>query len=336
VLSLDVAHPTAGEQRQLWLALVGPDPTVDAIVGQFDLDIATIGAVAASPEAERDGLWSACRAHTRPRFGGLVDRIESTATWDDLVVPHPQRELLGHIAAHARHRYTVFDRWGLRAGGDRTRGQGTAVLFCGASGTGKTLAAEILAGELSLDLYRIDLASVVSKYIGETEKNLREVFDASADGGSILLFDEADALFGKRSEVKDSHDRYANTEIAYLLQRMEQHPGIAILTTNMREAIDAAFVRRLRFVVEFPFPDAAQRIELWRRAFPPPTPTAALDIERLSRLDLSGGSIRNVSVLAAFLAADDGGKVEMSHVFHAARIELAKLERPVNVMREVS
>src|SRR5206468_1643826 len=193
---------------------------------------------------------------------------------------------------------------------------------------GKTKAAEVLAGELDLDLYRIDLSAVVSKYIGETEKNLRRVFDAAEEGGAILLFDEADALFGKRSEVKDSHDRYANIEVSYLLQRMEAHRGLSILTTNLKSALDTAFLRRLRFVIEFPFPDCAQREGIWRRAFPPATPTEALDHAVLARLDVAGGSIRNIALGAAFLAADAGEPVRMRHVLRAAESEYQKLEKP--------
>ena len=192
-----------------------------------------------------------------------------------------------------------------------------------------TVAAEIMACELHLDLYRIDLSQVVSKYIGETEKNLRRVFDAAESAGAVLLFDEADALFGKRSEVKDSHDRYANIEVSYLLQRMESYRGLAILTTNMRQALDPAFTRRLRFMVGFPFPDVAQRADIWRRAFPPAAPTEGLDVDRLARLNVSGGHIRNIAVGAAFLAADEDRPVGMAHVLRSARAELAKLDRPL-------
>ncbi|MFP4542075.1 MAG: ATP-binding protein, partial [Opitutales bacterium] len=191
----------------------------------------------------------------------------------------------------------------------------------------KTLAAEVLARELRLDLYRIDLSQVVSKYIGETEKNLARVFDAAEAGGAVLLFDEADALFGKRSEVKDSHDRYANIEVSYLLQRMENYRGLALLTTNRREALDQAFVRRLRFIVPFPFPDAGTRAEIWQRIFPAATPIEALDFVRLARLDAPGGVIRNIALTAAFLAADAGEPVRMCHLREAAQMEFAKLDK---------
>ncbi|MEA3323831.1 MAG: ATP-binding protein, partial [Euryarchaeota archaeon] len=228
---------------------------------------------------------------------------------------------------HVRERSKVYEDWGFA---DRSvSGLGISALFAGASGTGKTMAAEVLANELRLDLYRIDLSQVVSKYIGETEKNLRRVFDAAEEGGAILLFDEADALFGKRSEVKDSHDRYANIEISYLLQRMEAYRGLAILTTNMKSAIDTAFLRRIRFIVHFPFPDAEQRGEIWERIFPASTPTDGLDAGKLSRLNIAGGNIRNIALNAAFLAADTGDKVRMKHLLRAARSEYAKMEKPL-------
>src|SRR4029077_10415118 len=197
-------------------------------------------------------------------------RIQSGATWDALVLPDGQRHILRDIAAHLRPRAKVYEAWGCGRAG--ARGLGISALFAGVSGTGKTMAAEVLANELNLDLYRIDLSALVSKYIGETEKNLRRVFDAAEEGGAILLFDEADALFGKRSEVNDSHDRYANLEVSYLLMRMEAYRGLAILTTNQKKALDSGFLRRIRFIVHFPFPDLAAREEIWRGIFPDQTP----------------------------------------------------------------
>ena len=207
--------------------------------------------------------------------------------------------------------------------------RGVRALFEGPSGTGKTLAARVLAAELGRDLYRVDLSQVVSKYIGETEKNLRRVFDAAEEGGAILLFDEADALFGKRTEVRDSHDRYANIEVSYLLQRMESYRGLAILTTNMKSVLDTAFLRRIRFIVHFPFPDMGHRAEIWRRIFPVKTPTENLDNSKLARLNIAGGNIRNIALHAAFLAADAGQPVGMRHLLHAARGEYSKLEKPL-------
>jgi len=324
---VDVPRPTATEQRDLWRALAGDHAPADALAAAFDLDASTIAAATAAAGGAADALWSACRAVDRPDLSAHAQRIESTATWEDLVVPEAQRQALALLTAHARHRVTVYDDWGLAMG--RSVGLGSTAIFGGPSGTGKTFAAEVAANDLELDLYRVDLSAVVSKYIGETEKNLRQVFDAADHGAAVLLFDEADALFGTRTEVRDSHDRYANVEVSYLLQRMEAYRGLAILTTNMAEAIDTAFLRRVRFLVSFPFPDEEMRLQLWRRAFPATTPTADLDLVALAGLDMSGGTIRNVSVNAAFLAAQAGEPVGMVHVAQAARIEAAKLGQPL-------
>jgi SpoVK/Ycf46/Vps4 family AAA+-type ATPase len=308
---------------------------VDAVVAQFHLGVDGIQAASTQVLAEMHGespgpaslLWEACRSQARPRMAELAQHIDPAAGWDSLVLPPAQLRTLHEIAAHVGHRTTVYETWGFAH--LSARGLGISALFAGASGTGKTMAAEVLANDLRLDLYRIDLSQVVSKYIGETEKNLRRVFDAAEEGGAVLLFDEADALFGKRSEVRDSHDRYANIEVSYLLQRMEAYRGLAILTTNMKGALDAAFLRRLRFVVEFPYPDASQRLEIWRRIFPPATPTEGLDLGRLARLNVAGGHIRNIALHAAFLAADEGQPVRMAHILRAARTEYAKLEKPL-------
>jgi SpoVK/Ycf46/Vps4 family AAA+-type ATPase len=272
-------------------------------------------------------LWETCRSFARPALDGLAQRVPPSAGWQDLVLPAAQSQLMRELTLHVRHRMTVFEDWGF--GARTSRGTGVAALFAGPSGTGKTFAAEVVANDLHLDLYRVDLSQVVSKYIGETEKNLRQIFDAAETGGVVLLFDEADALFGKRSEVKDSHDRYANIEVSYLLQRMESYRGLAILTTNLKEAIDTAFLRRLRFVIQFPFPDAASRADIWRRLLPPELPTDNLVPEKLARLAVSGGTIRNIALSAAFLAAEAGEPVTMSHVLLAARTEYAKLEKPL-------
>jgi ATPase family associated with various cellular activities (AAA) len=338
--TLEVEKPTRDEQRRVWQALLGEATTrvnghLGALVSQFNFTVPAIRASVqealgsgAEGEALARALWDAGRAQARPRLEDLAQRIVSRSTWDDLVLPEAERAMLREIAAHVAHRTTVYETWGFQALG--TRGLGISALFAGASGTGKTMAAEVLADALRLDLYRIDLSGVVSKYIGETEKNLRRVFDAAEDGGAILFFDEADALFGKRSEVKDSHDRYANIEINYLLQRMESYQGLAVLATNMKGALDPAFLRRIRFVVNFPFPDAAQRAELWRRMFPPPTPTEGLDVVTLARLSIAGGNIRNIALNAAFLAAQAAEPVRMPHILRAVRSEYAKLERPLS------
>jgi len=352
VLAFDVPRPTATEQRNLWKSMLGAaapvlNGHVEAMASQFSLSAQTIQSICAEAMAKLDesgpkidpndppfsvldpkfpaSLWEACRQYTRPRLENLAQHLEPVVDWDDLVLPEQQIRTLHEVAAHVRQRAKVYETWGFVNKG--TRGLGISVLFAGASGTGKTMAAEVLAKQLRLDLYRIDLSQVVNKYIGETEKNLRRVFDAAEEGGAILLFDEAEALFGKRSEVKDSHDRYANIEIGYLLQRMEAYRGLAILTTNMKQALDSAFMRRIRFIVQFPFPDAGQRAEIWRRIFPPATPTEGMDINKLAQLNVPGGNIRNIALNAAFLAADANEPVRMPHILRAARSEYGKMEK---------
>lgn len=273
-------------------------------------------------------LWRASRERARGGLEELAQRIEPRAGWDELILPETLLAQLRELAAQLRHRAMVYETWGLA--GKTGRGLGLCALFTGESGTGKTLAAEVLASELGLDLYRIDLSAVVSKYIGETEKNLGRVFDAAEASGAVLLFDEADALFGKRSEVRDSHDRYANIELAYLLQRMEAYRGLAILTTNLKGVLDTAFLRRIRFLISFPFPDAASRAAIWQRLLPATLPREELDIARLARLNIAGGAIRNIVLNAAFLAADQGAILRMDHVQHAVRREYAKLEKPLS------
>jgi hypothetical protein len=336
-VAFEVAKPGATERSRLWRVALGPvagnlDGALDLVGVQYRLGAGSIERLAAAVrEAVEDGadarsaLARTCRGRTAHDLDALAERIEPSASWADIVLPEATVGTLREIAAQVRHRITVYDLWGFRSLG--TRGLGITALFTGASGTGKTMAAEVLAGEVGLDLYRIDLSGVVSKYIGETEKNLRRVFDAADETGAILFFDEADAIFGKRSEVKDSHDRYANIETSYLLQRMEAYQGLAILATNMKHALDAAFLRRLRFVVQFPFPDSAMRHDIWQRIFPDAMPRGALDVSRLARLNVSGGSIRNIAMNAAFLAADRGEPLEMSHLLHATRTEYTKIDR---------
>jgi hypothetical protein len=361
-LRIVVPPPTRDEQRKLWVDALGPvrnaNAQIDAVISQFALPadaIAITGRLArarmraeerqeaeavaddveavsdanedAPPATESSPLWSLCRAQVGARLGELAQHVESRAEWDDLVLPEAQKAILRTIVAQVQRRAIVYDDWGFGSRG--TRGLGLSTLFAGPSGTGKTMAAEVMAGVLDLDLYRIDLSAVVSKYIGETEKNLRRVFDAAESGGAVLLFDEADALFGRRSEVKDSHDRFANIEVSYLLQRMEAYRGLAILTTNLKEALDAAFLRRLRFVVQFPYPDGPQRATIWEKTIPRDTPVLNLDYAKLAKLNVTGGSIRNIALNAAFLAADEGEPVQMRHMRAAAESEAAKLERPL-------
>jgi predicted nucleic acid-binding protein len=347
-LRFAVDKPGALEQKQLWQQALGLDAgqrndalgdtledTLDVIASQFTLSARTIQTEGARlapllPTSDQPGtlLRSACRTLGHSRLDELAQRIDASADWDDLVLPAAQQATLRLIAAHVRNRLIVYLDWGFADKG--LRGLGISALFAGESGTGKTLAAEVLARELQLDLYRVDLSAVVSKYIGETEKNLRRVFEAAEDSGAILLFDEADALFGKRSEVRDSHDRYANIEVSYLLQRMESYRGLAILTTNLKGALDAAFQRRLRFVVQFAFPDQVLREAIWRRAFPARMPRVDIDNGKLARLSVTGGSIRNIAINAAFRAAELHAPVSMAHLLHAAHQEAGKRERPLS------
>lgn len=273
-------------------------------------------------------LWDACRMSMRPRLDMLAQRLDLKAHWDDLILPDEETRMLHQLADQVGLRSKVYEDWGFAA--RMNRGLGISALFVGEPGTGKTLAAEVLANELRMSLYRIDLSAVVSKYIGETEKNLRRVFDAAEDGGAMLFFDEADALFGKRSEVKDARDHYVNIEINYLLQRIEAYRGLAILATNMKSSIDPAFMRRLRFIITFPFPDSKERKRMWKRVFPQQTPTQGLDNDLLARLNLTGGSIQNIAINAAFMAAQAKGPVTLELVMLAARDEFRKLERRVN------
>jgi SpoVK/Ycf46/Vps4 family AAA+-type ATPase len=340
-LRLHLTAMSTPDRKRLWAKHLGPvaqqmNGHLDRIVEQFQFDEPgiQISATAARQEIEAKEagdpsrvIWHICRQHARRSLENLVQRLEPRGAWDDLVLPPQQIEMLRQIVIHVRRRAIVNEHWGF--GARYERGLGLSVLFTGTSGTGKTLAAELIAGELDLDLYRIDLASVVSKYIGETEKNLRKIFDAAEESSAILLFDEADAFFGKRSEVRDSHDRYANLEVSYLLQRIESYRGVAILTTNMQHALDQAFMRRIRFIVQFPFPDAASRARIWQRVFPSATPVGPVDFERLAQLNVSGGVIRNIAMHAAFLAADDQAEIGMKHLLAASRTEYSKMDKPL-------
>ena len=340
MIAIEVGGATVAEQQDAWLAAIGADrhQAVSLLATQFNFSLQAIRELAMHAQRSDDDpgrtAWTLSLARTRSKLDQLAVRVESRPRWRDLVLPREERHLLYTIARHATRRRVVYDDWGF--GAPSQRGLGTAVLFAGESGTGKTLAAEVIAAHLQLNLYRIDLSAVVSKYIGETEKNLRQLFDAAEQGGSILFFDEADALFGKRSEVKDSHDRYANIEINYLLQRMETYKGLAILATNFKSAIDSAFLRRLRFIVNFPFPGPGQRRLIWKRAFPAGAPLERddredrVDFDRLARLNLTGGSIHNVAVNAAFAAATRRRRITMPDVVDAVRVELRKLDRPIS------
>lgn len=328
-VTYDIAKPTPIEQQQAWeLTLENQSGYAAQLANQFHLNIVEISKIAKSAQNSNEQLWNDCLASTSPRLDTLAQRLEIKASWSDIVLPDEELDLLHQIADQVQHRSIVYDQWGFRQ--RMNRGMGVSVMFAGESGTGKTMAAEVIANDLQLNLYRIDLSAVVSKYIGETEKNLRRLFDAAEDGGAILFFDEADALFGKRSEVKDSHDRYANIEINYLLQRLEAYRGLAILATNIKSALDAAFMRRLRFIVNFSFPGVMERKAMWEKVFPPKTPVEELDFQKLAKYNLTGGNIHNIAVNAAFLAAKAGTPVNMDLLMAATKTEFRKLDRPIN------
>lgn len=272
-------------------------------------------------------LNSACRLHSNTRLGSLAQRIAPRYHWGDIVLPAEQFAQLREIYNSVKYRSVVYKQWGFDQ--KLSLGKGLNVLLSGPSGTGKTMSAEIFATELGLDLYKIDLSAVVSKYIGETEKNISRIFDEAATSNAILFFDEADALFGKRTEVKDSHDRYANIETGYLLQRIEEYEGIVILATNLRNNLDDAFVRRIAFMISFPLPEKDDRLRIWEKVWPEQVPLDDdLDLEFMARqFKLAGGDIKNIALAAAFLAVDDDRRVQMRHIIHATKRELQKIGR---------
>jgi AAA+ superfamily predicted ATPase len=345
LIAFDFGLPEYVLRRRLWertLGVSGEEGTstdTNVVAAKFVLTHDQIAA--AAREAERlvehglgacdvittDDVNAAARRHSGRELGRLADRLDPVHAWGDLVLPTRQTRQLRDVLASMQHRHVVHHEWGF----DRRlhQGRGFGVLFAGPSGTGKTMAASILARELGLDLYRINLASVVSKYIGETEKNLDAIFREAEHSNAVLLFDEADALFGKRAEVRDAHDRYANIEVAYLLQRLERYAGMVILTTNLGKNIDEAFARRMQHTVEFPMPDAALRERIWRHVFPPEAPLAAdVDISFLAaRFEFSGGNIRNVALGSAFLAAESRTAITMRHVILATAREAQKIGR---------
>ncbi len=335
--------PAYPQRKALWRHFLGPDLSgewdVEALAGQFALTTGQIRDAVASARDQAtwrgdavctNDLLAAARAHSNPRLSSLARKITPRFTWDDIVLPDDQRALLQEIVATVRQRSLVLEAWGV--GRKLASSPGVTMLFSGEPGTGKTMAAEVMAHELGLDLYKIDLSTVVSKYIGETEKNLEKIFGEAQSSNAILFFDEADAIFGKRSEVKDAHDRYANIEISYLLQRMEAYEGVTILATNLRANLDEAFTRRLQFAVDFPFPDEQYRARIWKTLFPMDVPhNPDIDLNLLARrFRLAGGNIRNILVSAAYLAASDSGRMDMNHLLHGTRRELQKMGRLVN------
>jgi len=356
VVSVRIDVPAASSRRRMWqdaaerFGVTLPPEVRDALAARFRLGGEEItAAVRASlhrlrwpaeadpgarsePDREDAGhayliLAESARSQAGTALGRFAQRIPCGHEWSDLVLPADELAQLHDLAGWVDHRETVLDTWGFAR--HAQAGGGVAALFSGPPGTGKTLAAGLIARKLGYDLYRVDLARVVSKYIGETEKNLDAVFTAAQDAGVVLLFDEADALFGKRSAVQDAHDRYANIEVAYLLQKMEEFDGIAILATNLRDNLDPAFLRRLAFVISFPFPDVPSRRLIWQRLWPDAAPLAdGVDLDVLAaELALPGGHLRNIALAAAHMAAGRADTIGMTDVLAAARREYAKLGR---------
>ncbi|MCZ2111520.1 MAG: ATP-binding protein [Dehalococcoidia bacterium] len=345
-VSLEVPQPGFEAQRRLWAAelhdqdALGP-ADFDAVAGKFRLETNRIIDAASAarglairrdphhPVVLANDLYAAARSESTPILNDLAKKIVPNYRWDDIILPEDARQQLREICAQVEHRHLVYDIWGL--GRRLAMGKGLVALFAGNSGTGKTMAADVIAGTLGLDLYKIDLSGIVSKYIGETEKNLASVFKEAGSSNAVLFFDEADALFGKRSEVKDAHDRYANIETAYLLQQIEAYAGVVVLATNLKMNLDEAFLRRMHFVVDFPMPDEDDRRRIWQATIPAEMPIATdVDLGFLARqFKLAGGNIRNVVLSAAFLAATDGTGVEMKHFIRGVRREYQKLGRMV-------
>jgi ATP-dependent 26S proteasome regulatory subunit len=343
-IRIQFPSPNEAERLALWGRLLDTAPRaadIDLTIlsNQFRLNAGSIEAAVRTAQNlacwrdPRSGqltmadLYAACRLQSNRKLATLARKVEPHYDLDDIVLPADQLAQLTELLAQAKHRHIVYGQWGF----DRksSMGRGLCALFSGASGTGKTMAAEVIANELGLDLYKIDLSQIVSKYIGETEKNLDQIFREAHLSNAILFFDEADALFGKRSEVKDAHDRYANIEVGYLLQKMEEYEGIAVLATNLRQNMDEAFVRRMHVIIEFPFPDEEFRRRIWRVAFPPQAPLGEeINFDLLARdIRLPGGNIKNIAVAAAFHAAGDGRVIRMAHLLEAARREHQKLGR---------
>jgi SpoVK/Ycf46/Vps4 family AAA+-type ATPase len=344
VIKIELPIPSFQSRKQLWeISLnsgcpLSSDVNIDEIANTFRF---TGGQIRDASAEARDiamtrgsfdkygittgDLYRGCHAQSNQKLSKMARKVVPQYTWADIILPRDEFQQLEEICNYVRYRHMVYGEWGF--GRKHSRGRGLNILFSGPTGTGKTMAAEIIANELKLDFYKIDLSCVVSKYIGETEKNLSAIFKEAETANAVLFFDEADALFGKRSEVKDAHDRYANIEINYLLQKMEEHEGIVILATNFRSNIDEAFTRRMHFYLDFPFPDQKYRLDIWQKIFPAETPrNTDIDYEFLAkRFAISGGSIKNIAVNSAFLAADNSKSIHMEHIIHAAKREYQKL-----------
>ncbi|MCC6456799.1 MAG: ATP-binding protein [Caldilineaceae bacterium] len=344
MLTVEFGLPDYAQRQLLWkhyLATHGVDAShLDpvAMAGQFSLTTGQIRDAVASARnqairrgspVEQPDLFAGARLHSGARLGDMARKIIARYGWDDIILPGDQVEILRELVSTVRQRSRVLEEWGL---GKKLASSGAVtVLFAGPPGTGKTMAAEVIAKDLGLDLYKIDLSNLVSKYIGETEKNLERIFTEAQSSNAILFFDEADAIFGKRSGVKDAHDRYANLEISYLLQRMETYDGVTILATNLRSNLDEAFLRRLQFAIDIPFPDEKHRLQIWETLFPTTVPRAGdVDLAELARrFRLAGGNIRNILVSASYLAAADSGTITMQHLLHGTRREFQKMGRLV-------
>jgi AAA+ superfamily predicted ATPase len=341
-VTIPVGRTTNAERVQAWTEALerrtwDPSKAVEIAERFYSVGGTTIERVLERAQAEAGGrepelevIWSACREAARPEFSGLAQHIIPKYRWEDLIITDKVRHQLKHLENYLAQQETVMHRWGGAA--IRPRGYGIKALFTGGPGTGKTMCAEVIAGSLGLDLFKVDLSSVISRWVGETEKNLREIFDAAEGGSTVILFDEGDALFGSRGEVKQAQDRFANQEVSFLLQRLEVFEGCAIITTNLAENIDEAFLRRFGAVIEFPMPTPAERAKLWERAIPKHAPRAAdLDISYLSRqFILAGGSIINAAINACVVAAAQDKPIGMQHVIEAIAQELYKMGKQVN------
>ena len=337
--------PDYEARKKLWSSTAGLDIQLakdidyEALANKFQLtpgQISEVWPTAISLASWRDphkclitsdDLYTACRRQSRQRLTALTHLVSARYGWQDIILPQDQKEQLKEICNQIKYRQTVYKDWGF--GHKLTRGKGVNAIFSGPSGTGKTMAAEIMGNEVGIDVYKIDLSAIVSKYIGETEKNLDRIFREGMTANAIIFFDEADSLFGKRSEVHDSHDRYANIEVSYLLQKMDDYDGLIILATNFRKNMDDAFTRRMHFVLEFPMPEENYRHLIWKSMFPEKAPVAAdIDLAFLARqFTISGGNIRNIVLASAFLAAQDGGVINMEHLIRATRREYQKIGR---------
>jgi hypothetical protein len=344
ILAVDFDSPDYAQRQLLWRHYLGThgvdEANLDAVemAGQFSLTTGQIRDAVASARnrairrgnaVEQEDLFVGARLHSGTKLSDMARKITPRYGWDDIILPDDQVEILRELVSTVRQRSKVLEEWGL---GKKLASSGAVtVLFAGPPGTGKTMSAEVIAKDLGLDLYKIDLSTLVSKYIGETEKNLERIFTEAQSSNAILFFDEADAIFGKRSGVKDAHDRYANLEISYLLQRMETYDGVTILATNLRSNLDEAFLRRLQFAIDIPFPDEKNRLQIWETLFPATVPRASdVDFTELARrFRLAGGNIRNILVSAAYLAAADGGTITMQHLLHGTRREFQKMGRLV-------